>query len=170
MQLQRTAWNVSVEQRSMRILHINRVREQHVNPDFFTSETVSQRKWSKFHLKIPACESTIKSVTNTFLMQFSVATRESRTLHCVLLDCNGTKWTGNTLIIPAAASSQQLLRRNKLPTGCYFLFFFALFTPWHECICDRFDCRQCCDSHAGIFKWNFYFISEIMCPMSSNLN
>ena len=36
--------NVSVEQRSIRILHVNHVREPHVNPDFFTSETVSQRK------------------------------------------------------------------------------------------------------------------------------
>ena len=60
-------------------------------------------------------------------MQFSVATCESCMLHCVLLDCNGTKWTGNTLIIPAAACSQQPLRRNKIPTGC-FLFSFLVFS------------------------------------------
>ena len=55
-----------------------------------------------------------------YFMQFSVATHKLCTLHCVLLNCNGTKCTGNTLSIPAAACSQQLLRRNKLPTGCYF--------------------------------------------------
>ena len=58
-------------------------------------------------------------------MQFSVAAHESCTLHCVLLDCNGTKWTGNALSIPAATCSQQLLRRNKLPTGCYFFSFWS---------------------------------------------
>ena len=61
-------------------------------------------------------------------MQFSVASHESCTLHCVLVDCNGTKWTGNALSIPAAACSQQLLRRNKLPTGCFF-FSFLVFLP-----------------------------------------
>ena len=61
-------------------------------------------------------------------MQFSVATRELYTLHCVLLNCNGPKTTGNALSIPAVACSQQLLRRNKLPTGCYF-FSFLVFSP-----------------------------------------
>ena len=61
-------------------------------------------------------------------MQFSVATCELCTLHCVLLNCNGTKCTGNALSIPAVACSQQLLRRNKLPTGCYF-FSFLVFSP-----------------------------------------
>ena len=28
-------------------------------------------------------------------------------------------------MIPAAACSQQLLRRNKLPTGCYFFSFLV---------------------------------------------
>ena len=38
--------------------HLTDVRlEPHVNPDSFTFHTVSQRKWSKFHLKIPAHES-----------------------------------------------------------------------------------------------------------------
>ena len=42
-----------------------------------------------------------------------------------------------------------------------FLFFFGPFRPWYECICDRFNCRQCCDSCVGIFKWNFdLFILE----------
>ena len=45
-------------------------------------------------------------------MQFSVATRELCTLHCVLLNCNGTKFTGNTLSIPVVAFSQQLLRET----------------------------------------------------------
>ena len=38
-------------------------------------------------------------------MQFSVATRELFMLHCVLLNCNGTKCTGNALSIPAVAFS-----------------------------------------------------------------
>ena len=61
-------------------------------------------------------------------MQFSVATHELCTLHCVLLNCNGTKCTGNALGISAVAYSQQLLRRNKLPIGCYF-FSFLVFSP-----------------------------------------
>ena len=42
---------------SNRMLHINRAWETHVNLDSFISDTVSQRKSSKFHLKIPAHES-----------------------------------------------------------------------------------------------------------------
>ena len=61
-------------------------------------------------------------------MQFSVATCELCMLHCVLLDCNGTKCTGNGLNIRAVACSQQLLRRNKLLTGCY-LFACLVFSP-----------------------------------------
>ena len=60
-------------------------------------------------------------------MQFSVAACKCCMLHCVLLDWNGTKWTGNALSIPAAACSQHLLRRNKLPTGC-LLFSFLVFS------------------------------------------
>ena len=95
------------------------------------------------------------SYEKPYSMQFSVATCESCTLDCVLLDCNGTKYTGNALSIPAVACSQQLLRRNKLPTGCYF-FACLVFSP-HDMnvFCDRFDCKQCYDSHAGILKWNF---------------
>ena len=63
-----------------------------------------------------------------YFMQFSVSTRELCMLHCVLLDCNGTKSTGNVLSIPAVVCSQQLLRRNKLPTGCYF-FSLLVFSP-----------------------------------------
>ena len=63
-------------------------------------------------------------------MQFSVSAHESCTLGCLLLNRNGTKWTGNTLNIPAAPCSQQLLRRNKLHTGYYF-FSFLVFLP-HE--------------------------------------
>ena len=58
-------------------------------------------------------------------MQFSVATCELCTLGCMLLNCNGTKCTGNSLSIPAVACSQQLLRRNKLSTGCYFFLFWS---------------------------------------------
>ena len=88
-----------------------------------------------------------------YLMQFSVSACESCMLGCVLLDCNGIKCTGNGLSIPAAAFSQQLLRKTS--HRLLFLCLFGLFTPWYECVCDRFDCRQCCDSHAGIFKWIF---------------
>ena len=50
-------WIFTFSGRSNKILHVNRVREPHVNPDSFTFDPVSQRKLSKFHLKIPACES-----------------------------------------------------------------------------------------------------------------
>ena len=63
-------------------------------------------------------------------------------------------------------SSQQQLAHNS----CWekqsfdrllFLCLFGLFTPSYECICDRFHQRQCCDSRAGIFKWNFdHFLLE----------
>ena len=43
--------------RSNRMLHVNRAWEPHVNLDSFISDTVSQKKSSKFDLKIPACES-----------------------------------------------------------------------------------------------------------------
>ena len=68
------------------------------------------------------------SYEKPYSMQFSVSACESCTLCCVLLDCNGTKYTGNGLSIPAVACSQQLLRRNKLPTGCYF-FACLVFSP-----------------------------------------
>ena len=38
---------------------------------------------------------------------------------------NDQNCTGNALSISAAACSQQLLRRNKLPTGCYFFSFWS---------------------------------------------
>ena len=43
--------------RSNRMLHTNRAREPHVYLDLFIYDTVSKRKSSKFHLKIPAHES-----------------------------------------------------------------------------------------------------------------
>ena len=46
-------------------------------------------------------------------MQFSVDACELCMLGCVLLNCNGTKWTGNALSISAAACSQQLLRETR---------------------------------------------------------
>ena len=81
-QLQRTAWNVgfhmkrtdfwphftqfltpiqpeicqwSRDQSGCYTLHV--YKELHINLDSFTFHSVSQRKWSKFHLKIPARES-----------------------------------------------------------------------------------------------------------------
>ena len=46
-------------------------------------------------------------------IQVSVAAHEPCTLQCLLLDCNGTKWTRNALSIPAAACSQQILGERK---------------------------------------------------------
>ena len=43
--------------KSNRMLLVNHAREPHIYLDSFLSDTVSQRKSSKFHLKIPACES-----------------------------------------------------------------------------------------------------------------
>ena len=43
--------------RSNRMLHVNRAWELHGNQGLFISHTVSQKESSKFHLKIPACES-----------------------------------------------------------------------------------------------------------------
>ena len=52
-------------------------------------------------------------------------------------------------LLTTAAEEKQTFHR------LLFLFFFGLFNPWYECICDSFDFRICCDSRAGIFKWNF---------------
>ena len=52
-----TTWNLSMEKRLIRMLHVNRVWEPHVNLDSFTFHTVSNKKWSNFHLKIPTRES-----------------------------------------------------------------------------------------------------------------
>ena len=58
-------------------------------------------------------------------MQFFVATRELCTLHCVLLNCNGTKCTGNALGIPAVAFSQQLLRETNFPQAAISLLAWS---------------------------------------------
>ena len=50
-------WIFTFSGRSNKILHVNHAREPHINLDSFTFHPVSQRKLSKFHLKIPACES-----------------------------------------------------------------------------------------------------------------
>ena len=44
-----------------------------------------------------------------------------------------------------------------------FLCLFGLFTPWYECICDRFDCRICCDSRTGNFQVEFWWFSLRNC-------
>ena len=54
-------------------------------------------------------------------IQLSVASHELCTLHCVLLNCNGTKCKGNTLSIPAVAFSQQLLRETNFPQAAISL-------------------------------------------------
>ena len=56
-----TTWNLSMEQRLIRMLHVNAepnaAWEPHINLDSLIFHPVSQRKWSKFHLKIAARES-----------------------------------------------------------------------------------------------------------------
>ena len=53
-------------------------------------------------------------------MQISVAAHEPCMLHCLLLDCNGTKWTGNALSIPGSSFLTMDFGRNRVLTGCYF--------------------------------------------------
>ena len=57
--------------------------------------------------------------------QFSVAVHEPCTLQCVLLDCNGTKCTGNALSIPAAPSSQQIHAETKFSHVAISLFIWS---------------------------------------------
>ena len=87
------------------------------------------RLYTDFRLISLKCLSNLpkKSVSyeKPYFMQFFVSACELCMLGCVLLDSNGTKWTGNALSIPAAACSQQLLRRNKLPTGCLCFLFWS---------------------------------------------
>ena len=148
-------------------------------------------------------------------------------LGCVLLDCNGTKCTGNALSIPAAAFLQQLLRESYFKQVAIYLLVWpfhpmiwmclcqiwlqtmlwhtcrdfqvdfddslwetvryeqilinlwlpctvnvqhsvCLFTPWYKCVCDRFDSRQCCDSHARIFKWILMILFEKLWDMNKS--
>ena len=91
-------------------------------------------------------------------MQFSVPANKSCTLACVLVDCNGTKWTGN------ARASQQQLAHNSCWGETNFpqvaISFLLVFSGHDMNEFDRFDCRLCCDSRAGIFKWIFdHFLS-----------
>ena len=78
-------------------------------------------------------------------------------LHC---------WTAmKSNVQEMAWASQQLLSHNscwekQTSHRMLFLCLLGLFTPWYECVCDRFDCKQCCDSHAGIFKWILMIIFE----------
>ena len=70
----------------------------------------------------------------------------------------GLQWHKMNRKCPDHPSSSLLTtaaERNKVSTGCYFFTSFSLFTPSYECICDRFDWRQCWHSCVGIFKWNF---------------
>ena len=56
-------------------------------------------------------------------------------------------------------SQQQLAHNNFWEKQTFhrllFLCLCSLFIFKYECICDRFDCRQCCYSCAGILRWNF---------------
>ena len=101
-------------------------------------------------------------------MQFSVATHELCTLHCAL----GLQWHKMYRKCPQHPSISLLTtsaEEKQIAHRLLFLFLFGLFTPWYECICDRFDCGICCDSCAGIFKWNFdYFLWETVSHMKES--
>ena len=56
---------------------------------------------------------------------------------------------------PSSSLLTTAVEEKKTFHRLLFLFFFGLFRPWYECVCDKFDYRECCDSCAGIFKWNF---------------
>ena len=53
-------------------------------------------------------QQSVSSDEMSHLMQFSEAAHELCMVHCVLLDCKGTKWKGNVQTIPAGSCSQQL--------------------------------------------------------------
>ena len=83
-------------------------------------------------------------------------------LHCVLMDCNGTKWTGNVLSIPTAACSQQLFRGNKLPTGCYF-FSFLVFSPYDMNVFVKDLTVDNAVTHVQGFSSGIFIFFEILC-------
>ena len=75
----------------------------------------------------------------------------------------GLQWHKMNRKCPEHPSSSLLttaVEEKQTSHRLLFLFFFGLFTPWYECFCDRLNCRQCCHSCAGIFKWNF---DDIFC-------
>ena len=56
---------------------------------------------------------------------------------------------------PSSSLHTTAVEEKQTSHRLLFVFFFGLFMPWYEGICNRFYCRQWCDSRAGIFKWNF---------------
>ena len=56
-------------------------------------------------------------------------------LGCVLLDCNGTKCTGNALSIPAAAFLQQLLRESYFKQVAIYLLVWPFHPMIWMCLC-----------------------------------
>ena len=70
----------------------------------------------------------------------------------------GLQWHKMNRKCPEHPSSSLLttaVEEKQTSHRLLFLFFFGLFRPWYECVCDKFDKRECCDSCAGFFKWNF---------------
>ena len=111
-------------------------------------------------------------IWNAQFSVFSVHAREPCTCYSVCCTIAMAKIVqgGNALTIWASSLLTTAAERIKLFTG-WFLCLFGLFTPWYECICDRFYCRLCCHSRTGIFKWNFdQFLSETVCEMWRNLD
>ena len=103
------------------------------------------------------------------------------TFHAVL--CSYT-WTVHITLFAVGLQWCKMLRKcPQHPSSCslttaaeekqtshrlLFLFFFGFFTSWYESICNRFDCRICCDSFAGIFKWILMILFEKLSNMKES--
>ena len=94
------------------------------------------------------------------------------TVHITLFAV-GLQWHKMYRKWPQHPSSSLLTRaaeEKQTSHRLLFLFFFGFFTSCYECICDRFDCRICCDSCAGIFKWILMILFEKLCQIWTNLD
>ena len=133
-----TTWNLSMEKRLIRMLHINRVREPHVNLHYFTFHPVSQRKLSKFHLKIPACES-------QHILQWNLS--QIHSYHGIKRPKKKTK----SNLWEVCFSSTAVV--SKLLLGCSGHFLFIL------CHCNRLAHSVMCTIHVQLQRtaWNVGF-------------
>ena len=86
-----------------------------------------------FNMWLPCTIHILPSVSYEMphFMQFSVPANKSCTLAYVLLDCNGTIWTGNAQSIPAAAYHNSCWGETNFPQVA-ISFLFGLFRPWYE--------------------------------------
>ena len=105
------------------------------------------------------------------------------TFHAVLCSCMLTACWAVCCWIAMAQNEQEMpwaSQQHLAHNSCWekqtshrllFLCLFGIFTTWYEGVCDRFDCRQCCDSCAGIFKWIFdhFILKTVWKVMESGL-